>query len=280
MKNKPKKGKYRVIKGWDVKIIMRGKKINYVKLQQTLEEAVRTQTSNKGKIGVAFSGGVDSGIIAHVVKKFVPEAILLTVGVKGSADLIRAEKIARKMNMKWVKKIITEKEIREKYEEAKKVLRLKKTDHLQQTLGVVNLCIAKLAQRQKITTLVVGSGADELFCGYAAFENVRKNETECEKLREEKVKNVFSHDVKREMECGRAHGIRVEAPFLDEKMIEEAMKVPALANLEGKYGKIRKNVLRTLGVKMRVLKEVVSEPKKAMQYGSGVSKQTRRQVNE
>ncbi|MBM3282540.1 MAG: hypothetical protein FJY86_04355 [Candidatus Diapherotrites archaeon] len=259
---------------------MPGKKINYAKLQNTLEEAVRTQTSNQGKIGVAFSGGVDSGIIAHIVKKFAPEAVLLTVGVNGSADLVRAEKIAKKMKMKWVKKIITEKEIHEKYQQAKKILRLKKTDHLQQTLGVVNLCIAELAQKNNINTLFVGSGADELFCGYAAFEKTRGNEKECVKLREEKVKNVFMHDVKREIACGKAYGIQVTAPFLDKKMMDEAMKIPALANLEGKYGKIRKNVLRTLGTKMHVLKEVISEPKKAMQYGSGVSKETRKKAQE
>jgi asparagine synthase (glutamine-hydrolysing) len=229
---------------------------------------------------VAFSGGVDSGIVAHVVKKFSPGAVLLTVGVKNSADLIRAQKIAKKMNMKWVKKIISEKEIRQKYVQAKKILKLRKTDHLQQTLGVVNLCIAELAQREKISTLFVGSGADELFCGYAAFEKVRNSDSECEKLRKEKVKNVFEHDVKREVTCGKAFGVQVVAPFLDEKMSMEALKVPAHANLTGKYGKIRKNVLRMLGEKMGVLKEVVNEPKKAMQYGSGVSKQTAKRASE
>lgn len=250
------------------------KKVDYSKLAETLEEAVRTRIPGKGSVGVAFSGGVDSGIIAHVVKKYCPEAVLLTVGVEGSADLVRAERIAAKMKMKWAKKIISKKEIEEKYARAGKIL--KTNDYLQQTIGVVNLSVAELAAREKIHTLFVGSGADELFCGYAVFDRVKNDEKECERLRAEKVKNVFAHDVEREVKCAKEYGVSVEAPFLDEKMIKEAMKIPAVYNLHGKYGKIRKNALRMLGEKMGVLKEVVKEPKKAMQYGSGVSKRTQK----
>lgn len=244
-------------------------------MAKTLEEAVRQRIPATGSVGVAFSGGVDSGIIAHVVKKYCPRATLLTVGVKGSMDLARAEKIAKKMKMKWVKKIISEKEIHEKFSRAEKIL--KTNDYLQKTIGIVNLSVSELAARQKIKTLFVGSGADELFCGYAAFENVKSNEEECERLRSEKVKNVFAHDVEREVKCANEFGVRVEAPFLDEKMMKEAMKIPAYINLRGKYGKLRKNALRTLGEKMGVLKEIVGEPKKAMQYGSGVSKKVQSQ---
>jgi asparagine synthase (glutamine-hydrolysing) len=254
----------------------KSRKINYQKLTETLEEAVRKRIPEKGKVGVAFSGGVDSGMIAFVVKKFCPNATLLTVGIKGSADLARAEKMAAKMKMKWVKKIITEKEIHEKYARAEKIL--KTNDYLQKTIGVVNLSISELAVKEKIYTLFVGSGADELFCGYAAFDRVKSDEKECEKLRTQKVNDVFAHDVEREVKCAKEYGVNVMAPFLDEKMMKEAMKIPACENLRGKYGKIRKNALRMMGEKMGVLKEIVGEPKKAMQYGSGVSKRTKKIV--
>jgi len=156
------------------------------------------------------------------------------------------------------------------YALAKKILKTK--DELQCTLGSVNISIAQLAQREGVRVMLVGSGADELFCGYGAFDACRENEKECEKLRAEKVANVDDHDVKREKLCAEKFGVEVHAPFLEKKFAKLAMQIPAIENLRGKYGKIRKNSLRVLAERMKVPKEITRAPKKAMQYGSGARK--------
>ena len=246
------------------------KKIDYASLQEKLENAVKKRIQKNETVGIAFSAGIDSGTIAYIVRKFSKKAVLLTVGVKGSADIARAEPFAKKWNMKWAKKMLTPADIEKKYALAGKVL--KTEDQLQRTLGAVNLSIAELASKHGIKTLFVGSGADELFCGYAAFDLVRNDPKACEKLRSEKVNNVEEHDVKREIQCGKHYGVKVVAPFLDEIFSNEALKIPAIENLQGKYGNVRKNALRVLAEKMGVPAEMVSAPKKAMQYGSGVNK--------
>lgn len=246
------------------------KRTDYVTLQEKLENAVKKRIPINETIGIAFSAGVDSGTIAYVVRKFSKKAVLVTVGVKGSADIARAEPFAKKWKMKWFKKILTPTEIEENFVQAGKVLKTR--DQLQQTLGAVNLSIAELASENGIKTLFVGSGADELFCGYGAFDALRNDPSGCEKLRTEKVENVEEHDVKREIKCGKQYGVKIIAPFLDERFAAEALKTPAIENLRGKYGNVRKNALRMLAEKMGVPKAIVSAPKKAMQYGSGVNK--------
>ena len=44
--------------------------INFDALQATLENAVKKNTPNKEKFGIAFSGGLDSGTIAFWLEKF------------------------------------------------------------------------------------------------------------------------------------------------------------------------------------------------------------------
>ncbi len=246
------------------------RKIDYRGLQESLEGAVRKAIPENQGIGIAFSGGLDSGILAFSTKKYSPKAALLVVGVPGSTDFDRAIHLAKKWKMKILKKELKENEIVSNYETAGKILKTK--DHLQQTIGVVNLAVAKLAKENGIKTVFVGSGADELFCGYASFEKCRDKPIECERLRAKKVENVEEHDVKREKKCGKYYGITLQAPYLNPEFSRRALQIPAIQNLQGKYGHLRKAALRTLGEKMRVDKEIIQAPKKAMQYGSGVAK--------
>ncbi|MFH0970922.1 MAG: asparagine synthase-related protein [Candidatus Diapherotrites archaeon] len=246
------------------------KKISYALLEKKLTHAIQRNSSIKEKIGIAFSGGLDSGILGFMLSKKRKDCIFLTVGFPRSPDILRAEKWAKKWKMKWVKKELTQKEIEKNYARAGKILQTK--DHLQQTLGALNLSIAQLAKKEKIKKLFVGSGADELFCGYALFDTCRNSSDACERLRKEKIEKIEEHDVKREVMCGKEYGIQLIAPYLDEDFAGEAMSFPAHENLKGKYGKLRKNVLRMLGEKMGVPLEIVQEKKKAMQYGSGTAK--------
>ncbi len=245
-------------------------RISYVQLGKLLNAAIAKRIPSNEKFGIAFSGGLDSGLLAFCTRKLSKKAILLTVGTKGSPDLVRAAPLVKKWKMKWAKKELSHEMIAESYALAGKIL--KKKDHLQQTLGAVDIAIAQLAKEEGIYTLFVGSGADELFCGYGAFDSCRGNEKKCERLRAEKMKNIHAHDVKREEMCAAHFGISIHAPYLDEAFAAEALRVPALYNLEGKYGKWRKNALRMLAEKAGAPREIVTAPKKAMQYGSGTQK--------
>jgi len=57
------------------------KAIDYPALRETLEEAVKKAIPGTEKFGVAFSGGIDSGVIAFLAGKMSKNAILLSVGL-------------------------------------------------------------------------------------------------------------------------------------------------------------------------------------------------------
>lgn len=245
-------------------------RIDYDALQETLEKSIEKRIPIRTTYGVAFSGGLDSGLLSYLIRKRNPNVPLIVVGLPGSIDVERATALATGWEAKLIVRTLTEKEVEKNARLAGKLLMTE--DALQKTLGSVNISIAQIARESGINTLFVGSGADELFCGYGAFDALRDDPKGCEKLRKDKMENIEEHDVKREKICAKQYGIHIEAPYLDPAFVQLAMKIPAIQNLSGKYGKGRKAVLRTLAEKMGAPKELVERPKKAMQYGTGAAK--------
>src|SRR5919112_5297587 len=55
-----------------------------------LFESVKKRVSGFNKIGIIFSGGIDSVVVAYLAKQMVPEVICYTSGIKGSNDIVNS----------------------------------------------------------------------------------------------------------------------------------------------------------------------------------------------
>src|SRR3990172_5762934 len=67
----------------------------------------------KEKFGLFLSGGVDSCLIALLLKKFTDNFVCYTVGIKGSKDVAAAQIAADKLKLNWVHKEFTDEEVEE-----------------------------------------------------------------------------------------------------------------------------------------------------------------------
>ena len=70
-------------------------------LLEALDSTVRSMVSGKD-VAVAFSGGLDSGVIATLCKRYARSVKLYTVGVEGSYDVRESEELANVLGMEWV----------------------------------------------------------------------------------------------------------------------------------------------------------------------------------
>ncbi|KAG2477730.1 MAG: Asparagine synthase [Nitrosopumilales archaeon] len=239
------------------------------KLLSEIQNAIRETISDK-KIGIAFSGGVDSTLVSKICNDLGFDITLLTIGFPNSHDILFAKDVNKHLNYKH--EIL---EIDEDFfdEIASKIGKKIKTDNLSWNENCIAFYyVAKLAQSLEITTVVTANGIDELFCGYNAYrEAIEVGEKNVLQLMDSKLENELKM-MKAVNEVTSELSVKIIQPLLDEQFIKVAKTIPISEKISGKYDLIRKHIIRKLASEIGVPDISVKKRKKALQYGSMIHK--------
>lgn len=239
------------------------------KLLSEIQNAIRETISDK-KIGVAFSGGVDSTLVSKICNDLGFDITLLTIGFPNSHDILFAKDVNKHLNYKH--EIL---EIDQDFfdEIASKISKKIKTDNLSWNENCIAFYhIAKLAQSLGITTVVTANGIDELFCGYNAYrEAIEVGEESVLQLMDTKLENELKM-MKAVNEVTSELSVKIIQPLLDEQFIKVAKTIPISEKISGKYDLIRKHIIRKLASEIGVPDISVKKRKKALQYGTLIHK--------
>jgi len=192
-------------------------------LLDEMQNAVKETISDK-KIGVAFSGGVDSTLLAKLVKDMGYDIHLLTIGFQDSHDINFAKEVNQLLNLPHS---ISEIDPEKFKEVSQKINQTIKSDNLSwNENSIAFYYVAELAQKNGLKTVVTANGIDELFCGYNSYrEAIEEGEDEVVKMMNDKLKNekemmVAINAVTAEF------GVTMIQPFLLPNFIEYAKKIP------------------------------------------------------
>ena len=185
------------------------------KLYQVLEESC---DSCESKL-ISLSGGLDSSILAYFLKKRKPNGIAIISDDFVSTDLTYCQTISKETNIPLTIYNVTTSSILEAIENTIKIL--KNFNDIEIRNNVVMYLSLKWAKDNNQNSIITGDGADELFAGYNFLVNKPENELESE------IKRVCSVMHFPTQEIGKALGIKIESPFLNEKVIELANNIPA-----------------------------------------------------
>jgi len=138
------------------------------KLLEHIKNSVSDVVQEK-KIGIAFSGGVDSTLISKICSDMNYDIILLTIGFTESHDILFAKEV--NTHLKYPHHVL----------EIDPETFTKVSSNIHQTINTDNLswnenCIAfyyvsKLARGLNLDTVITANGIDELFCGYNAYRD-------------------------------------------------------------------------------------------------------------
>jgi diphthine-ammonia ligase len=244
-------------------------------LQSFIKKKIKLNKNNKNqKIGVLFSGGIDSVLISLILKKldinFNAYFGYVDIANKKPKDLIFAKKIAKELNINLVENKINIKKLK-KEKLIEKLIDI--TDNINPIhIGVsipIYLAIKK-AKEQKCNILFTGSGSDELFCGYYKFKDLNSNKKIIE-LTNKLLDKLPRIDLKRDNNIAKVFNTKLINPYLDQSIIDFAL------NLEKKY-KINtkkdenKIIVRKLAEKLKLSKDYYTRKKIAAQYGSNSNK--------
>ena len=238
-------------------------------LLDEMENAVKAAVTDK-KIGVAFSGGVDSTLLAKLVKDMGYDVHLLTIGFQDSHDINFAKEVNQLLDFPHS---ISEIDPEKFKEVSQKINQTIKSDNLSwNENSIAFYYVADLAQKNGLKTVVTANGIDELFCGYNSYrEAIEKGEDEVVKMMNDKLKNekemmVAINAVTAEF------GVTMIQPFLLPNFIEYAKKIPVSEKIHGQDDMQRKHPIRELAMDYGVPEVAAQKQKKALQYGSQIHK--------
>ncbi|MGI0010351.1 MAG: asparagine synthase C-terminal domain-containing protein, partial [Nitrosopumilaceae archaeon] len=229
------------------------------KLREKMNESIQ-KTVNDKKIGIAFSGGVDSSLLAKLCTDLGYDVTLLTIGFADSHDIQFSKEISHLFGYEHKIEKISSKIFPEIVEKIKKTI---KTDNLSWNENCIAFYfVSKLAKRCGIDKVLTANGIDELFCGYNAYRDAIKDGSDSVmNLMESKIENEFNM-MKAVNTISSEFGVKMLQPFLSKEFVNFAKKIPIKEKIYGSDDLMRKHIVRDLALKIGVPKESALKRKK------------------
>ena len=223
----------------------------------------------KGKIGILFSGGIDSTFLAFALKKLKQTgrtrtdficytAAFSDKAIKTSEDLIYSKKIAKdycfKLRTKTINLDKTERWLK------RVVSVLDDTNVVKVGVGITGSVALKPARLDGVKVVFTGLGSEELFAGYERHRQSPDINRECLAG----LKQIYERDCYRDYILCKEAGFELRLPFLDRDVIDYSLKIPARFKLKEQNKIILREIAKDIGID----NEYAQRKKRGAQYGS------------
>ena len=238
-------------------------------LLKNIQDAIK-KTVPKKRIGIAFSGGVDSALISKILSDLEYDVTLLTIGFSESHDILFAKEVNEQLEFPHHILEIDEDSFEKISSDINKKIQ---TDNLSWNENCIAFYyVSKLAASLNIDAVVTANGIDELFCGYNAYrEAISQGESAVNKLMDEKIENEIKM-MKAVNQISSEFGVEILQPLLDLEFIKYAKTIPISDKIHDSEDLMRKHVIRKLAYEIKIPEISYTKRKKALQYGTQIHK--------
>lgn len=229
-------------------------------IREVIADAVRRAVSGRD-VAVAFSGGLDSGLLAHYSARFAESVTLYVVGTENSHDLAAAEHAAAELALPIVKLIFGERDVEAMLSEMIGI-----TGTTNPLTLAFEVPLFKVCGGCREPFVLTGQGSDEMFGGYSKYSGLDAEAFET--MRGEDISRLMFQTLPHEGKLAARFGKTPLYPYLDPELSGYISSMGAAAVMP--RGILRKELLRAAASE-EGLDFLASKPKKAAQYGSGFS---------
>lgn len=240
-------------------------------LKELTHESVRDVKEKH--VGIAFSGGVDSSVLAKVCENESKNTTLLTVGFASRRDIKISNEVSGELDLELVNMFIPLGELEKGLQEVLSIIEFDRIARLENS--VCFYYVFQLAVRQGLDTVLSANGIDELFCGYDVYRRRFGDEDSMISLTESLVKTA-KEDKEEIDKVSASFGIKYICPFLSDDFVDFAMEVPLDFKIRGENDNIRKHIWREAALEIGIPRFAALRAKRAFQYSSGVHKAIRK----
>jgi len=238
------------------------------RLASCLQDSVGRSLAGADEAAVAFSGGLDSSVVALLVSRRLERTTMYTVGLSGAKDLLMSKLGAEVLGLRerLVRLEVGENEV---LAAANAILGLLPDCRPVEVAFLIPSYLVLVHARER--TVFTGDGADELFGGYHRY--LAMEPPRLAASLEADTRRLLGTGIQRNRMLARSAGKELATPFLDDSVVELGLSIPPEHKVAGGQ---RKLVLRRAAELLGVPGDVSNLPKAAAQYSSSVMKVLRK----
>lgn len=193
-----------------------------LEVRRRLDCAVVKRLMSDVPVGVYLSGGLDSSLVAALMRPHTVKLHSFTAGMEGAADLSAARKVADYLGTEHHELIYTPDDVLKALPEV--IRHLESFDAPLVRSAVPMYFVSKVAARH-VKVVLSGEGADEIFAGYEYLSRVVGQD----RLRRELsdiIVRLQDTNLQRADRMSMAHGLEARVPFLDRSLLRYVARLP------------------------------------------------------
>ena len=248
-------------------------------LNGVFADVEREAREGSHRVAVAFSGGVDSAVVAVGLREArrrqaaddaAADPNCYVVGFSDSQDVAVARETAAALDFDLRVVEVTHRKLERAVPEVARAIG--RTNPMDVSIALPLYLAGEHAAAEGYTHLAVGQGADELFGGYQkVVDPAEDHRIEADTVRGARRETMLSlpEQLPRDVLALRATGVEPVAPLLDDRVISLALDLAPNCIVDGE----RRKVALREAASHRLPESVAEREKKAVQYGSLVSRE-------
>ena len=192
-------------------------------IRNKLHNAVEKRLISDRPIGCLLSGGLDSSIIAYILKKYNTNIKTFSIGFKDSPDILSSQQVADFLGTDHTSIIVTEEDMLNAIEDT--IYQIESSDITTIRASVPMYLLSKyISENTDIKVIFSGEGSDEASGSYLYFHNApspNEFQEECVRL----LKDVHMFDVLRGDKTTAGNGLEIRVPFFDKEFMDYYMSI-------------------------------------------------------
>jgi asparagine synthase (glutamine-hydrolysing) len=233
-------------------------------------DSVAKRVAGRKRVGIIFSGGIDSVLISYLVRKQGVPFTCYTAGREGAVDIEWAQNVASRFGFPLEIKKLSVKAIEELIPEVIDSIE----DHSlnQVEVSIPMYASIRMAQEAGERVILTGQGADELFGGYPWYSRIVAQEG-YESFEERSWEDTFllyKECLEREDKIAMAHSLELRVPYLDPQVIKLAFMISPRLKIRGDGDRLLKWIHRQYSLSIGIPEETAFRKKEAAQHGANV----------
>ncbi|MBI4739450.1 asparagine synthetase B [Candidatus Woesearchaeota archaeon] len=239
-----------------------------------LTEACRKRLADIDNIGILFSGGLDSTILACLCKKLNKKFTCYTAGycdgdMNLPKDVVWAKRVCEGLGFPLKITIIKTGALDSIFTQVISII--ESTDVVKIGVAAPFFVCAQMARKDGKRVMLSGLGAEELFAGYERHARVLSVQgpaginSECLAG----LYDLWQRDLYRDDLLMMHYSLELRLPFLDHELIDYALGIPGEFKIDTVQKKI---ILRKVAIALGIPYDIASRKKQAAQYGSNFDK--------